>query len=144
MQFIQLAQTWQFNGEGLALGIFLQKERRIIGTIGMHNWNQAQKRAQVGYWIAKEFEGRGLMHRSAERFIDFLFRKLGLNKVEMHIMPGNLRSMALAEKLGAVTEGRIRQSYLVGGRLEDIVVMGILRSEWVPVSKDKTDIIQNP
>jgi ribosomal-protein-serine acetyltransferase len=114
----------------MALGIFLQPERVLIGGIGMHHWNQDQKRAQIGYWIAKDFAGRGLMSRSAERFVDFLFRKVGLNKVEIHSLPHNKRSLDLANRLGAKFEGRIRQSYLASsGQLEDTVITGILRSE---------------
>jgi ribosomal-protein-serine acetyltransferase len=130
LQFIQSAIAQQAVGEAMALGIFLQQERQLIGGIGMHNWSHELKRAQVGYWISKEAEGRGFMHRSAVRFLDFLFRKVGLNKVEMHVVPHNKRSLELAVRLGAKTEGCIRQSLKIGGRLEDVLVMGILRSEW--------------
>lgn len=120
----------QAAGEGMALGIYLQQERVLIGGIGMHNWQHDQKRAQIGYWIAKGYEGRGLMTRSAERFVDFLFRKIGLNKIEIHSLPHNERSLAIAFRLGAKIEGCIRQSYLTSGKLEDIVITGILRREW--------------
>jgi ribosomal-protein-serine acetyltransferase len=130
LQFIQSAIAQQAAGEAMALGIFLQRERQLIGGIGMHHWNHDLKRAQVGYWIAKEYEGKGLMYRSAIRFMDFLFRKVGLNKVEMRIVSYNTRSLALAASLGTMTEGRIRQSLKVAGKLEDVIVAGILRNEW--------------
>jgi ribosomal-protein-serine acetyltransferase len=130
LQFIQSAIAQQASGEGMALGIFLQQERHLIGGIGMHNWNHDLKRAQVGYWISKECEGRRLMYRSAVRFLDFLFRKIGLNKAEMHIVAHNARSLVLAERLGAKTEGCIRQSLRVAGKLEDVIITGILRHEW--------------
>jgi ribosomal-protein-serine acetyltransferase len=130
LQFIQMSLAQQAAGETMALGIFLQQERILIGGIGMHHWHQDQKRAQIGYWISKDYEGRGLMMRSAERFVDFLFRKIGLNKVEIHSLPHNIRSLSLAEKLGAKVEGRIRQCYLSHGKLEDIMILGILRHEW--------------
>jgi ribosomal-protein-serine acetyltransferase len=130
LQFIQSAIAQQATGEAMALGIFLREERQLIGGIGMHHWNHELKLAQVGYWISRECQGRGLMHRSAVRFLDFLFRKVGMNKVEMHIVTHNTRSLKLAERLGAQWEGRIRQSLKVGGKLEDVIVTGILRSEW--------------
>ena len=131
LQFIQMATTQLNNAEGFALGIYLQESRRLIGGIGMHNYIPEQGRAQIGYWISKVYEGRGLMLRSAQRFIDFLFQRLQLNKIEIHCIPENLRSLELAHRLGAIEEGRIRQSYLRNGQLEDIVVTGILRKEWV-------------
>jgi ribosomal-protein-serine acetyltransferase len=129
-QFIQMALAQMNSGEGLALGIYLQESRSLIGGIGMHNYLPEQGRAQIGYWIAKAFEGRGLMLRSAHRFVDFLFQKLHLNKIEIHCLPQNIRSLELAHRLGSIEEGRIRMSYLRNGQLEDIVINGILQSEW--------------
>ena len=129
LQFIQNAQMQQNNQQALALGIFLN-QRELIGGIGMHGWDHYLKRAQIGYWISKEHEGKGLMMRSATRFIDFLFTRLDLNKLEMHIIPYNKRSIALAERLGAKVEGVIRQSIKVNGMLEDVIITGILKNEW--------------
>lgn len=129
LQFIQNAQAQQNNQEAMAMGIF-RNQRELIGGIGMHQWDHYLRKAQVGYWIAKDYEGKGIMLRCATRFIDFLFDKLDLNKVEMHLLPQNTRSAALTQKLGAKVEGVLRQSIKVNGRLEDVVVTGILRSEW--------------
>lgn len=48
-------------------------------------------------------------------------------------MPGNKRSSALAERLGFKIEGVIRQSYFMNGRLEDLVITGLLKTEWTPL-----------
>lgn len=131
MQFIQRAQQQLHNQEALELGIVY--DRRIIGGIGMHDWDHMLKKAQVGYWISKDFEGKGIVHRCLMHFIDFLFDKPGLNKIEIHFMPGNKRSSALAERLGFKIEGVIRQSYFMNGRLEDLVITGLLKTEWTPL-----------
>ncbi len=55
---------------------------------------------------------------------------MGLNKIEMHIAAQNSRSLKLAAKLGAQQEGILRQSTRLAGKLEDVVVTGILKSEW--------------
>ena len=129
LQFIQNAQVQQNAQQALPLGIFLN-QRELIGGIGLHSWDHSLARGQMGYWIAGPHEGAGLMSRSAVRFIDFLFKRLDLNKLEMHIVPHNTRSLALAARLGAVNEGTIRQSIKVNGLLEDVIVTGILKSEW--------------
>lgn len=130
-QFIQRTQQQLNNQEALELGIFYN--RQIIGGIGMHEWNHFLKKAQVGYWIKKEFEGMGIIHRSLTYFIDFLFAKPGLNKIEIQFMPSNVRSAAVAERLGFKVEGIIRQSYFMNGKLDDLVVTGLLKSEWTPL-----------
>lgn len=139
LDFIQMSLAQQQAGEALALGIFLPQEHRLIGGIGLHHWHRNEQRAQIGYWISKEDEGRGLMTRSAARFVEFAFRKLGLNKVEIHCLARNVRSLALARRLGFLTEGCIRQSHRsVAGALEDVVVLGMLRGEWEVVSAGQT------
>jgi len=130
LQFIQQSLQQQQQQEGLALGIFYK--RRIIGSIGMHNWDHPIKKAQIGYWISKEYEGKGIINKCLIRFIDFLFQKTGLNKVEIHFMTHNARSAGVAQRLGFKVEGVIRQSHMHNSRIEDIVVTGLLKTEWNP------------
>src|SRR5689334_7448554 len=120
--FIQQSLAQLSSQQSLSLGIFYNQE--IIGGMGLHEWNHYIKKAQIGYWIDKDFEGQGIITTCATRFIDFIFEKLGLNKIELHFMPHNKRSAAVAEKLGAKVEGIIRQSHMMNGRLEDIVITG--------------------
>jgi ribosomal-protein-serine acetyltransferase len=127
-QFIAQAQQQMHDQEGMALGIF--EGDKIIGGIGMHHWEHVTKKAQIGYWISGQYEGKGIIHKSLSLFIGFLFNNVGLNKIEIHYDPANKRSAAVAKKLGFATEGYLRQSVLRNGRLEDMIVTGLLKSEW--------------
>lgn len=128
LQFIGHSMEQLDMQEALALGIFY--DGKIIGGVGMHQWDQATKRAQIGYWISKDFEGKGIIYRSLVKFVDFLFNKIALNKIEVNFFPANVRSAKVAERLGFKIEGVIRQSQLRNGKPEDIVVAGLLRSEY--------------
>ena len=127
LQFIQQSLHQLDTQEELALGIFY--DGKIIGGIGMHKWEQSTKRAQIGYWITEEYEGKGIMNKCLVKFIDFLFDKIGLNKIEVHFLPGNKRSAKVAERLGFKIEGIIRQSVIRNGMPEDMVVAGLLTNE---------------
>lgn len=127
-QFIHRTLQQLHNQEALELG--LVHNRHIIGGIGMHEWDHMLKKAQLGYWVRKEYEGQGIVNKALTRFIDFLFEKPGLNKIEIHFMPSNKRSAAVADRLGFKVEGVIRQSYFFNGRLDDLVITGLLKSEW--------------
>ncbi len=135
LQFIQQSKTQQHNQEGIALGIIYN--RHIIGSMGMHNWDHTLKKAQLGYWIAKEYQGKGIIQKSLAAFIDFLFNKAGLNKVEIHFMVNNHRSARVADQAGFKVEGIIRQSYLMNGIYHDIAITGLLKKEWpgLPISE---------
>lgn len=128
VQFIQQSLQQLNSQEAISLGIF--SNRQIIGSIGMHNWDHKLRKAMLGYWIDKEHEGKGVIYRGMHRFINFLFEKTELNKLEIHFVPDNKRSAVVAERLGFKTEGILRQSYLRNGMLEDIVITGLLKVEW--------------
>lgn len=132
LQFIQQSLHQQNMQEALALGIFY--DGKIIGGAGMHHWDLATKRAQIGYWISKEYEGKGIVTKCLIKFIDFLFDKIGLNKIEIHFLPANSRSAKVATRLGFKVEGVIRQSIMRNGLPEDMVVTGLLKSEVLAVS----------
>lgn len=128
LQFIMQSMHHLHTQEALSLGIFYNN--RLIGGIGMHQWEQQTKKAQLGYWITKEYEGKGIINKCLSVFITYLFDKIGLNKIEIHFAPGNKRSAKVAERIGCKVEGIIRQSVLRNGKPEDIVITGLLKSEW--------------
>jgi ribosomal-protein-serine acetyltransferase len=128
LQFIQQSLHELNMQESLALGIFY--DAQIIGGVGMHNRDLQTKRAQVGYWISKEYEGKGIIHKCLQEFIKFLFEKIGLNKIEIHFIPANKRSAKVASHLGCKIEGIIRQSIIRNGIAQDVVIAGLLKSEW--------------
>lgn len=128
LQFIHLTAQQQESQEGLVLGIVC--EGKIIGEVGMHNWNHSLKKAQIGYWLSADHEGKSILYKCLSRFLDFLFDSVGLNKVEVHFVPQNKRSAKVAERLGCKVEGVLRHSYLRNGSLEDLVIAGLLRTEW--------------
>ena len=128
LQFIRQSMHHLHTQEALALGIFYNN--KLVGGIGMHQWEQQTKKAQLGYWITKEYEGKGIINKCLSGFVTYLFDKIGLNKIEIHFISGNKRSAKVAERLGCKVEGIIRQSVLKNGKPEDIVIAGLLKSEW--------------
>ena len=76
LQFIKHSIHQQNMQEALALGIFC--DDKIIGGVGMHHWDLATKRAQIGYWISEGYQGKGIVSNSLQKFTSFLFDKLDL------------------------------------------------------------------
>ncbi len=128
LEFIKTSQAQIRDQEALPLGIF--NNGNIIGSTGMHNWCRDTNRAQIGYWIDREHEGKGIVTRSLTALINYLFGNVGLNKVEIHFIKTNVRSARLAARLGFQTEGIIRNSVLNNGMAEDLIITGMLRNEW--------------
>lgn len=128
LELIRSGKQDQQDQKALHFGIF--KNDVLIGGLGMHTWNQELRKVEIGYWLVKEAEGKGLMSQCLERFLSFLFGQLDLNKVELKYLPDNKRSGILAEKFHFKIEGILRDSILVNGALRDLVVTGLLKREY--------------
>lgn len=128
LEFIMKSADDVRDQKGMAMGIYL--DGKIVGGVGMHQWNHDLKTAQVGYWIGSEYEGKGIVSKSLSALIDFLFKQVGLAKLELHYVAANERSAAVAKRLGFRIEGIIRRGALRNGQAEDLVITGLLRTEW--------------
>ena len=109
-------------------GIFREKE--FIGAIGFVSFDEKARKTELGYWISKCEEGKGIVSAACEVLLNYAFRDLGLNRVEIRCSAENRRSAAIPERLGFTKEGLLRKSEYRDGRLHDFVVYGLLADEW--------------
>lgn len=128
LEYIRYTHGQQDAQQALMLGIF--EDKKLIGEVGMYQWEKELKKAQIGYWIASTHQGKGILKLSLTRFFQYIFDSLGMNKLEVRFVPSNIRSAKLAESMGCKIEGVLRDSYFVNGKPENLVVVGILREEW--------------
>jgi ribosomal-protein-serine acetyltransferase len=75
-------------------------------------------------------QGRGIVTRACRGLITYAFTQLELNRVEIHSVTANVRSRAVAKRLGFTQEGIRRQDQRLHGRFVDIAIYGLLASEW--------------
>lgn len=115
-------------GEEVNFAIVLKCESRLIGAVGLM-LEPEHRRAELGYWIGRDYWGRGYATEAARTVLEYGFRELDLRRVVAHHMSHNPASGRVLEKLGMTHEGRLRQHILKWGELEDIELFGILKSE---------------
>ncbi len=104
----------------------------LAGTIGFKPVNWSDLRVEIGYWLGRRFEGKGLMTDAARVAVDHAFRHWGLNRVEIRCAVQNHRSAAIPRRLGFVQEGILRQAFRVGDDFQDLRLFAMLRQDWVP------------
>jgi RimJ/RimL family protein N-acetyltransferase len=103
---------------------------RIIGHATLFNWDQAQRRAEIGYSIRRDLWGQGFGSEAVTTLIAFGFERLDLRRIEADADPRNAASIRLLEKLGFVREGYLRERWEIDGEIQDAVYFGLLRREW--------------
>ena len=72
---------------------------RMIGGIGFHVRNGPGV-LEIGYWLAADRQGAGLMTRAARALTDVARSVEGVTRVEIHCDPANVRSSAIPRRLG--------------------------------------------
>lgn len=111
-------------------GVALREDDRVIGTCSLYHFDRRNRRAEIGFALGREHWGRGLMQEALVALFGYAFDTLNLHRVEADVDPRNAASLRLLERLGFVREGLLRERWLVGGAVQDSVILGLLRREW--------------
>ena len=93
--------------EELPLMLLWRETGQYVGGSGMHNIKWEVPKFEIGYWIAQEFEGRGVMLEAVNAITIFLFETLNANRVEIRCDVNNVRSAAVARRAGYTHEGTL-------------------------------------
>jgi ribosomal-protein-serine acetyltransferase len=115
------------NGEGYHLGIWYQDA--LVGILDYRpNWKN--RTVELGYWLDTALQGKGIVTQACRAMIWHAFEEHQLQKVVISCAIDNPRSRAVAERLGFLQEGILRQVVRLYDRSVDGVFYGLLVDEW--------------
>ena len=113
---------------------------KIIGIIWTFKSVPYFEAIEVGYQIFKdEFRRKGFATEAMSMFVDYLFESKKINRVELRIATENLPSEKIAIKAQFSLEGTCREAVLSNGKLNDMNLYALLRSEWSANKQMQTD-----
>ena len=127
--------TIEQNEKGKGSQYLIEYFGIAAGVIGFQPIDWRKRNVQIGYWLGREFTGKGLVTGSVKRVLEVGFHELELNKIEIRCATRNLSSRAVAERLGMVYEGTLREEEWLYDHFVDHAVYSILRSEYKPGAK---------
>lgn len=104
----------------------------FAGLIGYKDIDKANRKAEIGYWLSEQFQQKGIITESCKTLINDAFEKMDLYRVQICVAAGNKKSARIPEKLGFKKEGTLRGAELHQRGFFDIIVYGLLKSEWNP------------
>jgi ribosomal-protein-serine acetyltransferase len=126
--FILRMRAHARTGRGLSFGLWWRD--RLVGIAGFVWIDLGNGSAGIGYWLAQEAEGHGLMTAAVAALLRHGFRTLKLNRIEIRAGVRNHRSRAIPQRLGFRHEGTLRQVEKLTDRHVDHAVYGLLAEEW--------------
>ena len=106
---------------------------RLIGSIGLETdkFRPDVNSRELGYSLAEEYWGRGLMTEAAKRLIVYAFETMHLDVLMIRTGDRNLRSQRVIEKCGFVYEGTLRRTYRIyDGSIREVRCYSMLSEEY--------------
>ncbi len=118
-EFVRLVEQGWANGSELTWAIRNPEDRSVLGMIGLNVDHHGS--GEIGYWLAEEGRGRGLMTTAVRLVAEFAFAPegLGLQRMLWSAYVGNWASRRVAWRLGFRFEGTVRAHLLQRGRRRD-------------------------
>ena len=116
------------SGRELALAV-VDSDDRLLGALGISNFDWPDLRAEIGYWVAAEARGRGVGARATRLLAVWALTSLGLEGLELLANPENEASQRLAERAGFTRDGTLRRYRRRHGVREDLVMFSLLAED---------------
>jgi len=96
--FIKKINSGIETNENLLWGIADKESDQLIGTICLWNIDESISKAEVGFELMTEEQGKGIMNEILPQVLNFGFDKMNLKKIEGFAKEGNVRSINLMKK----------------------------------------------
>lgn len=120
-----LKDTYSFAIETLGDNVY-------IGGCGINQVDWKNSNVEIGIFIGnKEYWNKGYGTDAMNVLIRFIFNEMNINKIKLNVYSFNKRALRCYEKCGFKTEGVLRKELYREGNYHDIIVMGLLKEEFV-------------
>lgn len=116
------------DNNGVVCGIWL--DGTLVGVVDYHYWDLRHMRTEIGYWLAKNATGKGVVTRSVACLIDYAFDVMAMHRIEIQCATNNGASCAIAERLDFTLEGVKRRGQYLNEHFVDLNNYSLLAHEW--------------
>ena len=117
------------TNEGINWAITLNDNPKLIGIIGHYRIKPEHYRAEIGYMILPEFNGKGIITEAVREVVKYGFDIIKLHSIEAIIDPENLASAKVLEKNGFIKEAHLKENEFYEGRFLDSVIYSIINKK---------------
>jgi ribosomal-protein-alanine N-acetyltransferase len=113
-----------------AFFVFRSEDNALLGGCTLSNVRRGVTQCcALGYWVGERFARQGYMNRAVRALIPFIFRTLGLHRIEAACLPANEPSKNLLEKAAFRQEGMAKSYLQINGEWQDHVLFALLAEE---------------
>jgi [ribosomal protein S5]-alanine N-acetyltransferase len=95
-----------------------------------HRTISTEKNAELGYWLAEPFWGRGIVSSAISQMVEFAFSTYDIDRVFARPFGTNIASQKVLEKNNFILEGKFEKTLIKNGELLDELIYAIRRERW--------------
>jgi ribosomal-protein-serine acetyltransferase len=101
-----------------------------VGRIGIYYIDLQNRTGTIGYWVDRDFQGRGIASKACAALLPFGFEKLNLNRIEIKCSAQNTKSQAIPERLNFVKEAVLKQAEYINNAFNDLYLYAMVKEDW--------------
>lgn len=131
--FIESVIESRIPKKDLVFEIWYNEE--FAGLVSLKEVDNINRKTELGYWLTKNMQGKGIMIRSCRAMITYAFEKLKMNRVQIKVAVENKQSIQIPVRLGFLYEGIEREGESLNKRFTDLKVYSILKKEWKTIKE---------
>ena len=119
------------NSKSRTFDIVTLDENKLIGTIGLEDFNWIERTAVLGIFIGdKDYRNNGYGTEAIQLLLEYGFKYLNLHSIRLTLLSANERAHKCYLKCGFKDAGRIREKIFLNGKRYDELIMDILENEF--------------
>ncbi len=108
----------------------IMADDKVVGSIGAFRQGNIHRRtAELGYYIAEEYWGRGIMTEAVKQICEYVFDKSDIIRIYAEPFAYNTASCRVLEKAGFQYEGTLRSNAVKNGKVIDMKMYSLLKME---------------
>ena len=112
-----------------------RESNTAIGVMSLINIDTKNRNAECIIDIGeKEYWGKGYGTEALKTLLEYAFLELNLHRVSLRVFSLNEKAIRIYDKLGFVKEGVMRESLYRNGKWHDIIIMGVLKREYLTLN----------
>jgi ribosomal-protein-serine acetyltransferase len=117
------------NNQGFRAGIW--RGETLAGLISLHKVDRPPSCGGISYAVGAPFRRQGIATAACRAVLDFGFGTMRLNRIQIIADTKNVSSCAVAERVGVIKEGVIRDYWQGPQGFGDVAQYSLLAREWV-------------
>lgn len=107
----------------------IESEGHACGGVGLHLQADVYcMNAELGYWLAEPFWGRGIMTRAVQDMVRYGFEHFDITRIFARPYGSNKASQRVLEKAGFALEAHLKGTFLKNGVVEDEFIYAVRRT----------------